>query len=365
MVKNQMTFVIPASSSNNIGNIFFALGTQYVLKKAFPNARVVLLSDQAAYWNQIPGPMYRKEPRNSLRYLDYVRPNYIVLMGSVLTEQFPKVWGKSLKALYKNGVKIILIGVGHYDYSQREIGLCRELLKKYPPYVFISRDRQTYQNLNDLAKYSYDGLDGAFFIPDLFQPIKADLPPYIISNFDKTPEPNITIRSKDIVRQNDLVKRKTYFKFIDQNWEVRFPRSRFHLSRLLGKSYGYIMGPLGFYGTTQRKAGQFMIIRTDHQINPIMIRRIFRGPNAFAGDIPYTYLNLYAHTELTLSDRIHAVLTSMAYGKPAMLFSRSGRALILERVGAHEVTQKPTCLDMKNLREEKHDEIEFLRSIPL
>ena len=102
-----------AESHYNIGNAFFAEGIKYVLERAIPNCRVVLLTDQAAFLNLMPGRNYRYEPRNSLRYLDHIRPDYVVVAGSCLTQQFPRIWGQSFRRLCQAGTKVLLIGAGH------------------------------------------------------------------------------------------------------------------------------------------------------------------------------------------------------------------------------------------------------------
>jgi hypothetical protein len=358
------TFVVPTGWSPNIGNAFFALGIKYMLEQAVPNAQVILFSDQAAYLNMLPGRHYRKEPHNSLHYLDHIRPDYIVLSGSVLTKQFPEIWQTTLEVLYRSGVKVLLISVGGYDYDYNEISCCRKLLEKYAPYVFISRDRETYRNFGDLASYSYNGIDGACFIPEIFKPIKTDLPPYIVLNFDKMPEPWIYIHNGPLCAHTSCKDLSYRFEFNGEYWEVRFPRMRLVASRILGKVTGFVLGPLGLYGTSQKRIGRYIIIRTDHQLNPVMIRKIFRGPNAYAGDIPYTYCNIYAQSELTLTDRIHAALVTMTYGRPAMLFSNARRVLVIERLGGESVTRRPTYLDLGVLKKEKSLMIDFLKSIP-
>ena len=353
------TFIIPVSASNNIGNIFFALGTQYLFQQVFPDAEIVLLSDQAAYWRLIPGPKYRVEPKNSLRYLDYIDADYMVLTGSLLTAQFPRVWEKTLRQLYARGTKLMLVGVGHYDYSPQEVEICRNILKKYPPYVFISRDSETYENIYDLAEHSYDGIDGAYFVTDFYKSIPTTLPPYVVMNFDRRPEPILKV-SGPFNAQDSYA-----FDFAGKQWLVSFPKVKSAVANRLGKAFGYVAWPFGLHGSNQAKVGEYSIIRTDHQINPIMLSRIFRGPNSFAGDLPYSYLNLYSQTELTLSDRIHAVLITLAFGKPAMLFSRSGRASIIERLGVTTIKQQPSYLDLKRLEMEKEAEKDFLRSVKI
>jgi len=363
-----ITVAIPIGWSTNIGNAFFAEGIKYVLERAIPNCRAVLLTDQAAFLNLMPGRNYRHEPPNSLRYLDHIRPDYVVVAGSCLTEQFPRIWGESFRRLYQAGTKVLLIGAGHYDYSARESQLCRDLLKQYPPHVFISRDHRTYEGFHDLSKHSYDGIDCSYFVPEVFEPIKTDLPPYIILNFDKTPEPSIQVSANGASplsgSPSPATSHSVRFDFGGHEWLLQFPRIRLKLSRLLDKGYAFAVGPLGLHGTRQRQAGEMMIVRTDHALNPLMLRRIFRGPNAFAGDLPYTYYNLYGQTELTLTDRIHAALVTLSYGRPAMLISRSGRASIIERVGGGDVTRRPTQLDMDVLSREKQRMIDFLSSVP-
>jgi len=364
MSEARNTFVAAGGGwSGNIGNAFFNLGTLHALSEAVPGARIELVSNQAAYWRMLPIG-YRGEPRGSLRYLDHLKPDYIVVQGSVLTEDFPRVWRQTFERLCGGGTKVLMIGVGLFDYSEREVSLCRSLLQDYPPYVFVSRDQDTYEHLKDLAEYAHDGIDSAFFLPDVFAPIPTDLPPYMIMNFDKAPEPTILVSPGEADAPTPHSDSTVQFDFRSSRWTVAFPRTRRKLARLLGKSFCYFLGPLGLVGTSQDSAGDLLVIRTDHQINPVMMGRIFRGPNSFAGDIPQCYINLYAQTELTLSDRIHAVAVTLAYGKPAMLFSRSNRVRILQKVGASDVKTRPIVLDLELLEKEKNAELDFLRAVP-
>jgi len=353
-------FVIPISVSNNIGNAFFALGIKAFIEEAVGDCEVSLIADQAAYWNMIPGPSYRREPRYSLRYISYLRPDYVVLAGSLLTEQFPIIWRETFQSLSINGVRIMLIGVGQYDYSPREASLCHRILSEYPPYVFISRDSETYKNFRDVAEHSYDGIDGAYFIPEFFKPIPQDMPRYIIINFDRHPEPRLKQIDSPHGNSGDAI-----IRYHGSEIGIHFPRLGQLLSSMTGKGFAFTAGLLGFHGSNQGKIGDYLIIRTDHQVNPVLLRRIFRGPNSFAADVAESYLNLYANAEFTLSDRIHAVLATMVLGRPAMLFSRSGRARILERMGALQITHELTTLDQGIVAAEKQAQSDFLRSIPL
>ena len=113
----------------------------------------------------------------------------------------------------------------------------------------------------------------------------------------------------------------------------------------------------------QGRLGEYLLLRTDHQTNPLCHRKLYNGPGAFAMDVPYGYIALYANAALTLTDRIHACVVTMTYGGTAMLFSKSPRARIIERVGASTVFQRPTQLDLTELDRMRRAQIEYLRSV--
>ena len=66
---------------------------------------------------------------------------------------------------------------------------------------------------------------------------------------------------------------------------------------------------------------------------------------------------------MTLSDRVHACAVTLAYGNTAMLFSKTSRDGLLQRVGAEEITHKPVKLDMLSLNYEKEAMIQWLESV--
>jgi len=53
----------------------------------------------------------------------------------------------------------------------------------------------------------------------------------------------------------------------------------------------------------------------------------------------------------------------MAYGGTSMLFSKSPRVEIIERVGAGSVLQKPTAIDLSALEVMRNEELSFLRAV--
>lgn len=334
--------------STNIGNSFFQLGAQYILTQVFPNDRIVMLSDQPGFYNVREG-----NPKNAFNLLDHVNPDYIVLLGPVLRSEYAKIWHKTLLLLHDRGVKIIFIGAGMMRYNEDEIKCCRSLLRETPPFIFATRDKDTYHKFADLALNSYDGIDPAFFVSDVFTPIPINFNNYIIFNFDQIPEPNVEI-------SNNKPDENGYFKFESYWWRFEFPALRSALSRRF-KIWPFIEGFIHGKGFP-KKIGDYSIIRTDHRFNPMLLRKTYRAPNSFVSDIPFTYLNLYANTRATFTNRVHACVATLAYGKPAMLFSTTPRARLLERVGLTYITRQPQTLPMENLRVEKMKLINFVKT---
>ena len=348
--------------STNVGNGFFNMGTVHLLQTVLPDAQILLLSDQPGNLNFVN----RKAPPNSLNLFHYIDADVVVLHGSVLTRHLPRIWAESFRKLRERGTKLVFISSGLFEYDEPEIKACREFLEQNPPFLFVSRDSDTYGYFADLAEHSYDGIDSAFFLPQAFTPTGLGLPPYITVNFDKSPEPTIACSMNgdgsemtDAPTGNGAVQ----FDLDEKCWQVSFPRFRQHLSKRLHKFYPYFESFAPLRRKPESVAGK-MIVRVDHQFNPICLKKLFRSPNSFCWDLPAPYLCLYANTQLTLTDRIHAAVATLVYGKPAMLFSSSGRARILERVGVKGISRKPVYLDQPKVAEQKRKMLQFLGQVP-
>jgi hypothetical protein len=72
---------------------------------------------------------------------------------------------------------------------------------------------------------------------------------------------------------------------------------------------------------------------------------------------------LYANTKATFSNRVHACVATLAYGKPAKLFSNSPRAYLLDRLGAVNIRKELIKIDTAWLKQEKSAMIDFLRQV--
>jgi hypothetical protein len=125
------------------------------------------------------------------------------------------------------------------------------------------------------------------------------------------------------------------------------------------RSFIFLDSLLGLNGGPERIDGK-LIVRTDHRYNPFLMKKNYRAPMMYSGDVPYSYLNIYANSDLTISNRVHACVATVSYGNPAMLFTRSPRAYLLKRLGLDNIKNEPQRVDLGFLRDEKYKLIDWL-----
>jgi hypothetical protein len=343
--------------SPNIGNAFFQLGGYHVLKTVLPEATFSLINEKPGYpqyWNPRGG-----NPRDYFDLAAAVQSDYLVLMGPMFRPETMKIWGDSLDKIMSRGTRLILLGVAAISYDSQYFEEYRNFLKKYPPYLLVSRDSETYEKLGELAQYAYDGIDLAFFIPDYY-PIYGfgNLPPYVAFSFDKAPEPEIYIVPQG-KQPPDPGKISQSFEFNHETWVVKLYGWRTRLARK-SRYLMFLEGVL-FRGEQTKQIGQYRIIRTDHRYCPTIGRKTFRSPNVMVNDTPYPYFEIYGNAELILTNRLHASIIGLAYGRPAMVVSVSPRLRMIERLKLADITRHPVRVDSTMLDKEKENLKGFLR----
>ena len=181
--------VVSGFWGTNIGNAFFNLGGRYFLSRVFENSTINFISDQPGYYtfhNQMIG-----NPKNSFDLIGHLNSDYIVLQGPVFTETLDKIWGESLERLMRKGVKLIMLGVAFFKFTQKELDVAINFINKYQPAIISTRDEASYQGLRKHFKNVYNGIDSGFFVNDVYKPFNIDCNPLLINNFDRFPEPNI------------------------------------------------------------------------------------------------------------------------------------------------------------------------------
>jgi hypothetical protein len=337
----------------NIGNAFFNVGGQYILEHVFGTGNVYLIQDQPAYrtfHNQAKG-----NPRNDLNLLRYLDVDVVVLQGPMLTVNFRHIWADAFEQYRRRNTKVILLSAGLFKFTDREIRAAREFLQEYPPFIISTRDRDTYGVVKDCAPHTYCGIDSGFFAPDAVSPLPLTIEPFIVLNFDRFPEP--TIRDGKSARADGARIRNV--EWDGHAWTFTTPRIQQWFS-MKGKWQAYFGHLLDRRKLPTTLAG-YKVVRPEHRFNPHIPWKIYQHPNAVASDEPFTYFTIYANTNLTLADRVHACVATLAYGKPAMLFTPSPRSRLFDRLDLAAIRQQPVMLSPERLAQEKGDELAFLR----
>jgi hypothetical protein len=302
----------------NIGNAFIDMGAMYALRKAVQQSKIALFSTLpkgflSRGFSSIRSRLFDGVFRDSTSYLfdsiEAAKADYMVFSGSSLNPRWLAL-SFPFKSLRRD-VRIVFLGVGGSLYTREECEAVGAYLDKIRPYAFISRDDTAFKHYNGIAEHSFSGIDCAFFADDYFDAIPFDFGEYITLTFDKMAPPRIDSEGKTIIRPHHSC----------------WPDSRF-----------------------------LNVLR--HKYVPS-----YDQENTLITDLPQEYLNVYFHTTATHSDRVHACVPTLAFGKPARLYSRTPRAALFDRFDMGSVREKLTSPDLKRISKEKEKEVKFLSEI--
>ena len=305
----------------NIGNAFIDLGSMYTIEKALKESNVVLSSNcpkcflsRGALSNpaRILDGSITDSTSNLFDVRNAIKADYVIFSGAILTERWLKLCFLD-KLLNKNtDTKIIINGGGGSSYTEREFEIVRDYLNKMNLYAFISRDEKTFKEYKGIAEHSFNGIDCVFFVNNCFEPPTFDLPEYITLTFDKSKAPKLNNEKRMIIRTHHMC------------WS---------------QSGGFLKKIYYKY------------------------KQNFNKKNTLISDLPQDYLTIYANTKETHSDRVHACVPTLAFGKPAKLYSGTPRAALFNRVNAGSIRNKLTSLNLKKIEKEKERHIRFLSEI--
>lgn len=329
-----MRILFPNSNwASNIGNPFFTLGAKALFAKAAPTIELIDTASNPA----VPFALSGKAYDSAFVYANHIGElDGVMLCGPIFDKHFPKLYTPLLERAAAENKKVFFLTCGGMEYDSNEIELCRNVLKKFPPALLTTRDKETYQHYGDLCERSYNGICTAWFSPDAYPGYSTDsLTPYITVAYDFSKEPAPSVLEQALQGAAQLPNPKKGSKLLENLF--------FYMDR---------NGP--------ETVGNHKIIRPQHRL----IRHkslLFRNPNSFISFTPYGYLNLYRNTSLTITDRLHAAVATLAYGNPAYLFLRSNRTRLLEAVGLPYEAGKRMKIDMSDLMVRKSNYVAWLQ----
>lgn len=330
--------------SQNIGNAFFQLGGQALLSRALGPESVSLVQDVPAHWT-----LHRKSkgnPENWWNLISRVGADYMVFQGPSLDSHSHEALDSTLGELVRRGVEPVFLSIGLMGYSEHEAELARQLIDRHGVRVVVTRDRCTSEALEGRA--TYDGIDSAFFLPWAVTPVPLVADPYVALSFERIVEPTEAIQA--VVAGRELT---------DAPNSVGRARALADRAGHRSQSAAYAVHRL-WPPQRRQKYGDLDAVRLVHRTNPAHVGKIFHDANVVAADEPYSYITTYAHATLTLTDRVHACVATLAYGRPAMMWFDTPRNALLERVGLEFPMSRPVSIPIEQLEEERCAELEFL-----
>lgn len=300
----------------NIGNAFFDFGAIAIIKAAYPNATLYPMGG-AVHWmfNQVkdkPQGVLKKlytnisnadRKGNSIEIGQFAKVDLIVFAGMSMCDEFIANNGKTFVDASKRGVAILVLGAGALQYTNEEAERYAEFLSSLGRYGVLTRDEDTYNLFRDRIQNIQSGIDCAFFLPDYYQPPMLDLPLYDVLTFDSMSVP-VELHNRD---------------------------------NMVIHAHHDCWGPL-----------------PDHYTNK---------PNTLVSDVPQDYLTIYSQANETHSDRVHACIATLAYGKRAKLYSNTPRKALFKKVGMNNVCDETCSVDLEMLEKLKSDQINLTRAL--
>jgi hypothetical protein len=320
--------------STNIGNSFFQMVAKEMLGRL--DVEVVVLPDVAGYAN-----INKDRKCDAFEISQYLELDYLCVQGPIFRREFMTLNYRVLKDLTERGVKLIGLGIGCMHYESDNLELYDAIISDLD-WAFIStRDERTYNMLEGKISNLHNGVDLGFFLSMYFPMPKLNLSESLICfNFDQTMEPRVKRDDHGKIQLKD----GTYG--VEKRWSKE-PRGIFK------KLFPFIR-PF-FVKFSRTNIGGMLLVRTDHRFNPYAWKRIYSDRNVFASDTPIGYLMIYANSEITLSNRVHANVATLSYGGKSMYLSDSKRASLLDRMGLETIYKEPMSLSRSVIEtEHKH-----------
>lgn len=325
--------------SQNVGNGFFELGAAALLERAVGRENLFFVQDVPANWT-----LWRKSngvQQNWWNVISRLDVDAFVFQGPTLTGTFETIWDEVLGSLRRANIEPIMLSIGFSKFTQFERDQAVRMIRKHGVSTIFTRDERTFDYLEPVGA-TYSGIDSAFFVPWAYSPPKITGGPFLLSCFEATPEPL------------DLIHR-----IVGENAEsaLQTPRRSGVFSKRHSSAYA---SQLLRRSARTTSIGPFEVVRPVHRTNPPIHARMFKDANSIATDEPFTYLNLYANTAFTVTDRVHAAVATIAYGNKAMLLSETPRRSLLERVGVTFPMREPMSVDPAWLEAQRISELDAL-----
>jgi hypothetical protein len=188
-----------------------------------------------------------------------------------------------------------------------------KFLKVYAPTAVHTRDSPTFEKIKGIAKADLDGICFAFWVNKMKQlPIYSDGNPYICASYYRGYEPELRI---DKPNSDDLLK----------SGIVTIP------TKAMNQKLWRVARLLEYRRKSPSTLGRWDIIRPVHSFTRMPVQA-FSKQNSYITYNPENFLAIYKHCDGVLSDRVHAGVAGLSFGKPVQIEKVDTRFALFEKL---------------------------------
>jgi hypothetical protein len=301
-----LRIAVENSTWNNIGDAFYQSAILQMMTECFPDDEIL----------PFDGPINRAFPsrgleRNVLDVRKWVDADHYVLSGPILGMSLITQYLPFLRQLREQGKTYSIISAHGRGTPETEAAIAA-FFEEYPPLVLHTREAKTYEKYARYARSAYNGCCFAFFVcklPD-GQHLAPDRP-YVCASYHSMPEARIRLgRTGEGAVDIDSV-----------SVEMRSALLPWRIAR-----------HLEFLRSAPEAVGGFDIVRPVHSFYPLP-HLTFNRPNSFISYNPLNFLSVYRHCEMVFTDRVHAAVAALSFGRPAHVVRVDDRFELFRRIG--------------------------------
>lgn len=315
-VVNPRITLVAGSWSSNIGNAFYNLGAEWLLRE---------LGYEVSFFPE--SPRWKEDLEKSYDPIGDLETDLVVLAGPCLWRRLQYVYEGTFEKLYRRGIRVGYLTGGMAEYSESEADEVARFFERFPPLFISTRDQLCYDLLAPRVQCPiHSGICTSMFLNDAHPPQPLDRDPYVVFNFDQR-EPEVEVNE---------------------------------------------MGRMSIIGKKAKRpplvVGGKEIIRLINLSIDEGYRQIYQRPNSYHSDLPQGYCSILAHADAVYSERVHTCATALIYGGRAQFLTVSSRShekrkLLFERVGIPGIFDGLVSLDMDYVGREKDAMARFLRVV--
>jgi hypothetical protein len=302
----QLRIGVENSTWNNVGDGFYQFALHHILGSVYHAHDVVVIDGPVV--RGFRAGSYASRAFDSRMMVDI---DVAVFSGPILKANFTSMYLPIVRRLMRAG-KAYMILSAYCDRDESAIATVRAALAEHPPIAISTRDSYTFERFHDLASAAYNGICTAFFVSKI--PGVASAMPdakYLILSTYTMYEPRFSfeMNERGMIDLNSLAV---------QTRQSVIWRAMRHSEWLRPR-------PAAYRGHE--------IVRVHQALYPFN-HILFSAPNSYVSHNPLCYLPLYNGASLVISDRVHACVAALSFGRPAFFLGKSPRAELFERAGA-------------------------------